>query len=180
MPLQTLRADIDYGLAEANTTFGIIGVKVWIYHGDVLPERQGERVSSQGPCSAQPPTMRGERGDRRGAPATDAATGVVIAMVDAASSVARAVVVRSGGPVARVGDWWPRLAALVAPVLGVRWPAFRAAGAGAAPRAPTRATPAAGGPRPESEAPTASHQRIVCVGAANERRRAGAAERASD
>ncbi len=39
IPLQTLRADIDYGFAEANTTYGKIGVKVWIYKGEVLPER---------------------------------------------------------------------------------------------------------------------------------------------
>lgn len=38
VPLHTLRADIDYGFAEANTTYGTIGVKTWIYHGDVLPE----------------------------------------------------------------------------------------------------------------------------------------------
>ncbi|MBI4199546.1 MAG: 30S ribosomal protein S3 [Chloroflexi bacterium] len=38
MPLHTLRADIDYGLAEANTVMGKIGVKVWTYRGDVLPE----------------------------------------------------------------------------------------------------------------------------------------------
>ncbi|MDD2480634.1 MAG: 30S ribosomal protein S3 [Lutispora sp.] len=38
IPLQTLRADIDYGFAEANTTYGKIGVKVWIYKGEVLPE----------------------------------------------------------------------------------------------------------------------------------------------
>jgi small subunit ribosomal protein S3 len=37
IPLQTLRADIDYGFAEANTTFGKVGVKVWIYKGEVLP-----------------------------------------------------------------------------------------------------------------------------------------------
>ena len=36
IPLQTLRADIDYGFAEAHTTFGVIGVKVWIYKGEVL------------------------------------------------------------------------------------------------------------------------------------------------
>ena len=36
IPLQTLRADIDYGFAEANTTYGRIGVKVWIYAGEVL------------------------------------------------------------------------------------------------------------------------------------------------
>jgi len=40
IPLQTLRADIDYGFAEALTTYGIIGVKVWIYKGDVLPARK--------------------------------------------------------------------------------------------------------------------------------------------
>jgi len=38
VPLHTLRADIDYGAAEARTTYGRIGIKVWIYHGDVLPE----------------------------------------------------------------------------------------------------------------------------------------------
>lgn len=37
IPRHTLRADIDYGTAEANTTFGVIGVKVWIYLGEVLP-----------------------------------------------------------------------------------------------------------------------------------------------
>jgi len=40
IPLQTLRADIEYGFAEANTTYGKIGVKVWIYHGEVLPVRE--------------------------------------------------------------------------------------------------------------------------------------------
>ena len=42
IPLQTLRADIDYGFAEADTTYGKIGVKVWIYKGEVLPERPVE------------------------------------------------------------------------------------------------------------------------------------------
>jgi len=41
VPLHTFRADIDYGFAEAKTTYGVIGVKVWIYHGDILPEAQG-------------------------------------------------------------------------------------------------------------------------------------------
>jgi small subunit ribosomal protein S3 len=40
IPLHTLRADIDYGFAEALTTFGIIGVKVWVYRGEVLPKRK--------------------------------------------------------------------------------------------------------------------------------------------
>ena len=42
IPLQTLRADIDYGFAEANTTYGKIGVKVWIYKGEVLPTKKVE------------------------------------------------------------------------------------------------------------------------------------------
>ena len=42
IPLQTLRADIDYGFAEADTTYGKIGVKVWIYKGEVLPTKKKE------------------------------------------------------------------------------------------------------------------------------------------
>ena len=42
IPLQTLRADIDYGFAEANTTYGKIGGKTWIYHGEVLPTKGGK------------------------------------------------------------------------------------------------------------------------------------------
>jgi small subunit ribosomal protein S3 len=44
VPLHTLRADIDYGLAEGRTTFGMIGVKVWIYRGDVLPSREEQEA----------------------------------------------------------------------------------------------------------------------------------------
>jgi len=50
IPLQTLRADIDYGFAEANTTYGKIGVKVWVYKGEVLPTKKvknEEEVSAQ-------------------------------------------------------------------------------------------------------------------------------------
>ena len=39
IPLQTLRADIDYGFAEANTTYGKVGVKAWVYNGEVLPDK---------------------------------------------------------------------------------------------------------------------------------------------
>ena len=42
VPLQTLRADIDYALSEAATTYGKIGVKVWIYRGEVLPDQVGD------------------------------------------------------------------------------------------------------------------------------------------
>lgn len=44
VPLHTLRADIDYGMAEAHTTFGLIGVKVWIYKGDIFPERSRQEA----------------------------------------------------------------------------------------------------------------------------------------
>lgn len=50
LPLSTLRADIDYGFAEAKTMYGVIGVKVWIYNGDVLPslkEQPHDEVSSE-------------------------------------------------------------------------------------------------------------------------------------
>ncbi|AJA49725.1 30S ribosomal protein S3 [Clostridium pasteurianum DSM 525 = ATCC 6013] len=43
IPLQTLRADIDYGFAEADTTYGKIGVKVWVYKGEVLPTKNNEK-----------------------------------------------------------------------------------------------------------------------------------------
>ncbi|MDI3257790.1 MAG: 30S ribosomal protein S3 [Kyrpidia sp.] len=51
VPLHTLRADIDYALAEAHTTYGRIGVKVWIYRGEVLPvrgDRNGEKSGEEG------------------------------------------------------------------------------------------------------------------------------------
>ncbi len=48
IPLHTLRADIDYGFAEANTTFGKIGVKVWIYHGEILPQRAAQNKAKGG------------------------------------------------------------------------------------------------------------------------------------
>jgi small subunit ribosomal protein S3 len=41
VPLHTLRADIDYGFAEAMTTFGKLGIKVWIYKGEILPAKKG-------------------------------------------------------------------------------------------------------------------------------------------
>jgi small subunit ribosomal protein S3 len=44
VPLHTYRADIDYGFAEAKTTYGLIGVKVWMYHGDILPEGKTQEI----------------------------------------------------------------------------------------------------------------------------------------
>ena len=48
MPLHTLRADIDFGQAEARTTYGVIGVKVWIYRGDVAPTARAEPTRRRG------------------------------------------------------------------------------------------------------------------------------------
>ena len=47
IPLQTLRADIDYGFAEADTTYGKLGVKVWIYKGEVLPTKSNAEGSDK-------------------------------------------------------------------------------------------------------------------------------------
>ncbi len=60
IPLQTLRADIEYGFWEANTTYGKIGVKVWIYKGEVLPEVKRER-----PARPFNRNANGERRERR-------------------------------------------------------------------------------------------------------------------
>ncbi len=48
IPLQTIRADIDYGFAEADTTYGKVGVKVWIYHGEVLPSKKNNNTRKEG------------------------------------------------------------------------------------------------------------------------------------
>ena len=47
IPLQTLRADIDYGFAEADTTYGKVGVKVWIYKGEILPTKANKEGGAQ-------------------------------------------------------------------------------------------------------------------------------------
>ena len=60
IPLQTLRADIDYGFAEAKTTYGRIGIKVWIYKGEVL--QGGQRLV---PRTIEAPRPREDRRDRR-------------------------------------------------------------------------------------------------------------------
>jgi small subunit ribosomal protein S3 len=77
VPLHTLRADIDYGFYEARTTFGRIGVKVWIYKGDVTGSRSereaaaaAARISQRGarPARSTRPTTRG----REDAPVAEA------------------------------------------------------------------------------------------------------------
>ena len=68
IPLQTLRADIEYGFWEANTTYGKIGVKVWIYRGEVLNEvnrPQGERKDNRDRRNGDRRGERRNNGDRR-------------------------------------------------------------------------------------------------------------------
>ena len=64
IPLQTLRADIDYGFAEANTTYGKIGVKVWIYKGEVL-QTSGHKLSRSLEAPRPKNERRRDRRDRR-------------------------------------------------------------------------------------------------------------------
>ncbi|MFY9476296.1 MAG: 30S ribosomal protein S3 [Pseudomonadota bacterium] len=85
VPLHTLKADIDYGFSEAKTTYGIIGVKVWVYRGDRLAngeapvlkgdDREDDRRNRRGPRSDRPNDRRGPRGPGagRGAPRADGA-----------------------------------------------------------------------------------------------------------
>ncbi len=86
VPLHTLKADIDYGFSEAKTTYGVIGVKVWVYRGDRLAngeapqlpktEGDGDRRDRRGPRPGDRPGApggRGRPGGDRGAPRADVA-----------------------------------------------------------------------------------------------------------
>ena len=55
LPLHTLRADIDYGFAEAHTTYGMIGVKSWVYKGEILREKKREPPTAPERFKKQPP-----------------------------------------------------------------------------------------------------------------------------
>ncbi len=55
VPLQTLRADIDYGFAEAKTTYGLLGIKVWIYKGDVIKDQEEIEARAAAAAVIQPP-----------------------------------------------------------------------------------------------------------------------------
>src|SRR5229473_148425 len=56
VPLHTLRADIDYGLGEAKTSFGVIGIKVWVYKGEVMPKGEAQAALPSAAPAAQPET----------------------------------------------------------------------------------------------------------------------------
>ncbi len=83
VPLHTLRADIDYGVSEAKTTYGVIGIKVWVFKGEMLPRNEA-------PIQAPEPAADGEPGKRvRKAPARQPRSGGGGADSDTRSAVRR-------------------------------------------------------------------------------------------
>ncbi len=110
VPLHTLKADIDYGFSEAKTTYGVIGVKVWVYRGDRLangeaPQLRGEDRPEddrrrRGPRNDRPGDRRGPRGPARGdGPAAAPSAGPA---GDAKPGAKR--VVRAAAPAAAKGE----------------------------------------------------------------------------
>ena len=92
VPLHTLRADIDYAHVEAFTTFGRIGVKVWIYRGEVLPDsRAANGNPSATPASAPPSAIAATSGDaaRRAAAGGGAVTLPTVAEIENAAARCR-------------------------------------------------------------------------------------------
>jgi small subunit ribosomal protein S3 len=112
VPLHTLRADIDYGFYEAKTTFGRIGVKVWIYKGEVAgtrAEREAQAAVLAQAGNRNRPTTRGRRTDRPDrrpdAPATEAApTESAAAPEPASAPVATAAAAAPAVPVETSGQ----------------------------------------------------------------------------
>jgi small subunit ribosomal protein S3 len=94
VPLHTLRADIDYGFFEARTTFGRIGVKVWIYKGDVVGGRREHDARSQAAEQRAPRRERPTRARRSGAAGT---TGTGTEAGRAAAEARAASATRSDG-----------------------------------------------------------------------------------
>ncbi len=121
LPLHTLRADIDYGVSEANTTYGVIGVKAWLYKGEILENRggrkgawssepeprrenrnpRGDRDRDRGPRGPRPDGggRGGERGQYSGAPAQQQAPVTSEGPATQAQPGELARPARTGGPV---------------------------------------------------------------------------------
>src|SRR5512138_2516502 len=76
VPLHTLRADIDYGLGEAKTTYGVIGIKVWVYKGEVMPKGEAPAVlPGATPAAAQPEAPAEPKRAKKPAPRAGAKRG---------------------------------------------------------------------------------------------------------
>jgi small subunit ribosomal protein S3 len=109
VPLHTLRADIDYGLAEGRTTFGMVGVKVWIYRGDVLPsreEQEADRARARARAAAGPnggERRSGGRSGGRGGARTQPPAETATAPAEAATAPAEAPAAAEAAPAAEQG-----------------------------------------------------------------------------
>jgi small subunit ribosomal protein S3 len=104
LPLHTLRADIDYGFAQAYTTYGVIGIKTWVYKGDLLDVQLRKGLTSEpeprrAPRDRRERGDRGDRGERRGpvAPPPPAAEPVGPAVQATPADLPQPA--RSGGPI---------------------------------------------------------------------------------
>ena len=105
LPLHTLRADIDYGFTEARTTYGVIGVKTWLYKGEILPGGKRSLAQENEPRRNERPPMRDRDRDRDrdrrgprpegGAPRTERPAGDAPAVQEAPDQRAA----RAGGPI---------------------------------------------------------------------------------
>ncbi len=106
VPLHTLRADVDFGQAEAATTFGRIGVKAWIYRGDIMPEpsaaRAGEEDTSLPPAPAAPATPVATAAVATAPVALAAPVAEVAPVVAEAEPAAETAPVEPAAPVAEV------------------------------------------------------------------------------
>ncbi|SEP42383.1 30S ribosomal protein S3 [Amycolatopsis saalfeldensis] len=87
VPLHTLRADIDYGFFEAKTTFGRIGVKVWIYKGELVGGLKAREARDAAAAAERAP--RRDRGDRPARPRRSGASGTTATSTEAARAAAR-------------------------------------------------------------------------------------------
>ncbi len=97
VPLHTLRADIDYGFYEARTTFGRIGVKVWIYKGDALATRSEREAAAAASRLGKGPSAAAGRPRRPRAEDASAVEAVVVEATDAAPVAVEAAAVGTEG-----------------------------------------------------------------------------------
>ncbi len=147
VPLHTLRADIDYGQTEAHTTYGVIGVKVWVYRGDFTPDgRSPEEVAAE----QRQPDRRGPRATVRAEVPEAAAPEVAAPPVPAEIDYSRGGVFEPGED---SGEIRPRGGA-AAPESTATPPA--APTPPAPPTPPTRPAPTP--PRPPAPPPTRTEE----------------------
>ena len=102
VPLHTLRADIDYGFYEAHTTFGRLGVKVWIYKGEIIESRAERAASALAAARAPKPSRGGSRAPR--APRGEVTTSTVESRAAEAASSSEASVVTEAPAVTEGGE----------------------------------------------------------------------------